>query len=55
MEDPGRVGADAHGEEHVAELADGRVGEDPLDVALTERDRRREEGGQRPDRGHDPA
>ena len=40
-------GADADAEEHEAELAHGGVGEHLLDVVLDERDRRREERGER--------
>ena len=36
-----RPRADAEGHHHVAELADGRVGEHLLDVALHEREQRR--------------
>ncbi len=38
MEDGRRVGGDAAGEEHVAELRDGGVGEHALDVVLDEAD-----------------
>ena len=34
-----RIGADAHGDEHVAELRTGRIGDDALDVVLHECDR----------------
>ncbi len=34
VEDAGGVGADSAGQEHVAELRDGGVGEDALDVVL---------------------
>ena len=47
VEDAGRVGADAHGEEHEAELADGGVREHLLDVVLREADGRGEERGER--------
>ena len=43
MENRGRVGADAGAEEHIAELADRRIGEHPLDVVLHEADRRGKE------------
>ena len=43
VEDGGRVGADAEGHEHVAELRAGRVGDHALDVVLDEADRGREE------------
>ena len=39
VEDAGRVGADAAGKEHVAELRAGRVGDHPLDVELGQPDR----------------
>ena len=45
VEDAGRVGADAAGEEHVAELRAGRVGDHPLDVELGEPDRGGEDRG----------
>ena len=38
VEDGGGVGGDSAGEEHVAELGDGRVGEDALDVVLDQTD-----------------
>ena len=53
MEDGGRVGGDAAGEEHVAELRDGGVGEDALDVVLDEADAGGEEGGRGADDGDD--
>ena len=43
MEDARGVGADAQAEEHVAELADRRVGQHALDVVLSDADRGREE------------
>ena len=49
MEEAGRVGPDADGEEHVADLAHRRVGEHPLDVDLDDRDCRSEQGGDRAD------
>ncbi len=53
VEDAARVSADTHRQEHVAELADGRVGEHLLDVVLDEADGRGEDGGRRANRGHD--
>jgi len=42
VEDAGRIGSDAHGDEHEPELADGGVGQDLLDVVLGKsRSRRR--------------
>ena len=41
VEDGGAAVADGEGAGHVAELADRRVGEDPLDVVLGERGERR--------------
>ena len=38
VEHADRIGADAHGDEHVAELRAGRIGDDPLDVVLHEAD-----------------
>ena len=38
MKDPGAECADAHRQEHVAELGDGRIREDPLDVRLNQAD-----------------
>ena len=45
VEDADAVGADAAGDEHVAELRAGRVGDDALDVVLDEADGRGEERG----------
>ena len=53
VEDAGRVGADAAGDEHVAELRAGRIGDDALDVVLHEADGRREEGRDRADERHE--
>ena len=50
VEHAGGVCADAHGGEHVAELADGRVGQHLLDVVLCRADGRGEKRGQRADR-----
>ena len=44
-----RIGADAGGEEHIAELRAGRIGDDPLDIVLHQADRRGEESGERAD------
>ena len=44
VEHADRIGADAHGDEHVAELRAGRIGDDALDVVLHQADGRREHG-----------
>ena len=49
VEDAGGVRAHADRREHVAELADGRVGEHLLDVVLRDADSRGEQRGQRAD------
>ncbi len=49
VEHAGLVGADAAGDEHVAELRAGRIGDDALDVVLHQADGRREERGDRAD------
>ncbi len=51
VEDTGGKGADSQGEEHVAELADGGVGEYALDVRLHEADGGSEERGGAADDG----
>ena len=53
VEDAGLVGADSAGEEHVAELRDGGVGEDALDVVLDEADAGGEDGRGCADDGDD--
>ena len=53
MEDAGAVGADALGNEHVAELRAGRIGDDALDVVLHQADGGGEEGGGGADDGDD--
>ena len=52
MEHSDRVGADAHGDEHVAELRAGRIGDDALDVVLYQADSRGEQGGRGADDDH---
>ncbi len=52
-EDGGDVGARAHGEDHVADLRDGREGEHLLDVLLGAGDGGGGERGHRPDGGDD--
>ena len=52
VKDSGGEGAHTEGEKHVAELADGRISEDFLDVVLHERHGRRENGGDRADHCH---
>ncbi len=47
------AGHDAQPGEHVPELADRRVGHDPLDIELGHADRRCEQGSERADPGHD--
>ena len=51
VEDSGGVGAYSAGKEHVAELGDGGVGEDALDIVLDEADAGREDGRGRADDG----
>ena len=51
VEDSGAGGADTGGEEHVAELADGGVGEDAFYVGLGQGDAGGEEGGEGADDG----
>ena len=53
MEDGGGVGCDSAAEEHVAELRDGRVGEDALDVVLHDSDRSGENCSECADDGDD--
>ena len=53
VEDAGPVGGDAAAEEHVAELGDGGVGEDALDVVLDDAEGGGEEGGEGSDDGDD--
>ena len=48
------VGADAGGNEHVAELRAGRIGDHPLDVVLRQADGGGEQGGDRADQRNDP-
>ena len=55
MEHRRLIGANARGEEHVAELRTRRIGDDPLDIVLGETDRRREQRGDRADDGDDRA
>ena len=50
---PGAVGGDRDAHDHVADLADRRVGDDPLQVGDDERDRGREQQRERADRGRD--
>ncbi len=51
---PGRVVARSFGEEHVAQLGDGRVGEHPLDVVLGAGDGGGEQSGADADDRHHP-
>ncbi len=54
VEDARGKGTDARGKKHVAKLADGRVGQNPLDVKLGQTDRSRIDCGEGADDGHDP-
>ena len=53
MKDAGSKCADAASQEHIAELADGGVGQDALDVVLQQAHRRRVDGGEGTDDGDD--
>ncbi len=53
VEDGGRVGGDSAGQKHVAELGDGGVGENALDVVLDDADAGGKDGGERADDGDD--
>ena len=53
MEHAGSIGADAEAEEHVAELRNGGVGENFLDVRLHQPDGGGVERGERADEGDD--
>ncbi len=53
MEDAARVGADRDADDHVADLAHRRVGDDPLQVGDRERDRRRDQQRRQADEGAD--
>ena len=53
MEEPRAVGGDRDADDHVADLADRRVGDDPLQVGDDQRDRSREQERERADRGRD--
>ena len=51
VEDGRPIGGDSGGQEHVAQLTAGRIGDDALDVVLDEADGRREEAGEGADDG----
>ena len=51
MEEASAISADTQGSHHVAQLADGRIGQDPLDIPLRNRNCRSKEGGKGADKG----
>ena len=53
MEHRGAIGRDTGGEEHVAELAAGRIGDYPLDVVLHQADCGGEKRRKRPHESDD--
>ena len=52
MEDAGHEASHPQPHHHVAQLADGGEGQDPLDVVLSHRDGGGEDSGETPDVGH---
>jgi len=53
VKNSGGESSDSKGEEHVAELADGRIGKDFFDVILDERHGGGKNGSNRADYGYD--